>query len=110
MGLWCVSLLVAAELLRALRLSPSTVVALAQGLVQVNFLGARESSPWPCRAQGQFFSRSSPANHLSLLSGRDLRSATSPAAFLPAKAIAFRRSRADIWPAFAYPLARSRAW
>jgi hypothetical protein len=37
MGLWSVSMLVAAELLRVLRV-PSTVVALAQGLVQVTFL------------------------------------------------------------------------
>jgi hypothetical protein len=36
MGLWSVSMLVAAELLRVLRV-PSTVVALAQGLVQVTF-------------------------------------------------------------------------
>jgi hypothetical protein len=53
MGLWSVSMLVAAELLRVLRvlwLSPSTVVALAQGLaVQVNFLAlVTDSSPWPC--------------------------------------------------------------
>jgi hypothetical protein len=108
MGLWCVSMLEAAELLwvlRALRLSPSTMVALAQGLVQVNCLALVRAHLGPAMRRANFSLglRSSPANHLSLLSGRDLRSATSPAAFLPAKAIA------DIWPAFASPLARSRA-
>jgi hypothetical protein len=49
---------------------------------------ARESSPWPCRAQGQFFSWPS---EFSRKSPR------------PTK-------RADIWPAVAYPLSRSRAW
>jgi hypothetical protein len=41
MGLRCVSMLVAAELLNyllwVLRLSPSTLVALAQGLLQISF-------------------------------------------------------------------------
>jgi hypothetical protein len=52
MGLWSVSMLVAAELLWVLRV-PSTVEALAQALVQVNFLTLRQNpTPWPCRAQG----------------------------------------------------------
>jgi hypothetical protein len=102
MGLWCASMLVAAELLRVLRLlrlSPSTVVALAQGLIQVNFLALVRAHLGPAvrRANFSLGLRSSSANHLSLLSGRDLGSATSQAAFLPAKAIAFRRSRAEIF-------------
>jgi hypothetical protein len=54
MGLWSVSMLVAAELLWVLRV-PSTVVALAQGLVQVTFLPLDRPSAWPCCMQGQFF-------------------------------------------------------
>jgi hypothetical protein len=56
MGLWPVSMLAGAELLRVLWVLwvPSTVVASAQGLVQVTFSRSDRTSPWPCRAQGQF--------------------------------------------------------
>jgi hypothetical protein len=53
MGLWPVSMLAGAELLRVLWV-PSTVVASAQGLVQVTFSRSDRTSPWPCRTQGQF--------------------------------------------------------
>jgi hypothetical protein len=53
MGLWSVSMLVATGLLRVLRLSPSTMVALAQGLaVQVDLL-ALVTPQLGCRPQGQ---------------------------------------------------------
>src|SRR5215467_1298616 len=57
MGLWPVSMLVAAELprvLRVLRLSSSTVVASAQALVVLGLVTQSSHYPWPCRTQGQF--------------------------------------------------------
>src|SRR5262249_44091367 len=94
MGLWSVSMLLPAELLRV-RLSVSGMalassgVALAQALL-VLALG-RDSSPWPCRAQGQFFFASLPgstANHLSRLSDRTPGS-TGPAAIPPGRGYCF---------------------
>src|SRR5215831_12507246 len=57
MGLWPVSMLVAAELLRVLRvlrLSSSTVVAWAQALVVLALVIQSSHYTWPCRTQGQF--------------------------------------------------------
>src|SRR5262249_12515004 len=64
MGLWSVPMLLAAELLRVrvrvrVRVSlsgmafSSSGVALAQALLVLALV--RDSSPWPCRAQGHFF-------------------------------------------------------
>jgi len=47
-----VSMLVAAELLRVLRLLPSTVVAFGAGGWRCGWT-FQDPSPWPCRAQGQ---------------------------------------------------------
>jgi len=61
MGLWSVSMLVAAELLRVLRLSPSTVVALAQGLaVQVDFLALVTPQLGPADRRVKFSTLSRP--------------------------------------------------
>jgi hypothetical protein len=62
MGLRCVSMLVAAELLRLLRLSPSTVVALAQGAGTGKFLALVRAHLGPAvrRANFSFGLRSLP--------------------------------------------------
>ena len=73
MGLWSVSMLAPAELLRVLRV-PSTVVALAQGLVQVTFprsdgtltLALPCAGPIFCQLSGAPACRPSPTKRLRI--------------------------------------------
>jgi hypothetical protein len=64
MGLWFVSMLAAAELLRVLRV-PSTVVALAQALVQVTFSRSDRALTLALPCAGPIFCQLSgaPASH-----------------------------------------------
>src|SRR5499427_3555480 len=76
MGLWPVSMLVAAELLRVLRvlrLSSSTVVAWAQALVVLALVIQSSHYTWPCRTQGQFSASLRVLHQIEPTSGRELR-------------------------------------